>query len=88
MFTFFFRCADEVTLAKLKNSTGEACNNITAKTDAHTLFLFMKGFDFVNPPSDKDNQRVDTYCWPKEKASASLLQNWLGRQGLRKPRRW
>ena len=68
-------------LAKLKDSTGEACNNLKAKADAHTLFLFMNGFDFVNPPSYKDNHRVDPNCLPKEKASASLLQNWLGRQG-------
>ena len=78
MFTFlFFRCADKVFLAKLKNSTGEACNNLKAKTDAHTLFLFMNGFDFVNPPSYKDNHRVDPNCLPKEKASASLLQSLL-----------
>ena len=70
---FFFRCANKVFFAKLKNSTGEACNN---QTDAHTLFLFMNGFDFVNPPSYKDNHRVDPNCLPKEKASATLLQGF------------
>ena len=44
---------------KLKDSTGEASDNLKAKADAHTLFLFMNGFDFVNPPSYKDDHRVD-----------------------------